>query len=68
MVLISYSEQPKETVSNVEGACTGIKLKGTENRTVVSFLAKLLLPPQSRSVNPPKTNLSTLTRVTVGPQ
>lgn len=31
MVLISYSEQPKETVSNVEGACTGIKLKGTEN-------------------------------------
>lgn len=25
------SEQQKETASNVEGACTGIKLKGTEN-------------------------------------
>ena len=31
MLLFTYSEQRKETATNVEGACTGIKLKGTEN-------------------------------------
>ena len=30
MVLISYSEQRQEPTSNVEGTCTGIKLKGIE--------------------------------------
>ena len=31
MLLISYSEQQQEPASNMEGPCTGIKLKGTEN-------------------------------------